>query len=336
MPEPVHVLGISAFYHDSAAALVRDGEIVAAVQEERFSRKKHDPRFPVNAIHSCLESAQLDPRDLAAVAFYDNPVLSLDRILRTLVVAGNDGLPTWLRSAPSWLSGNLAVERLVKDELKADLPVLFSEHHFSHAASAFYPSPFAEAAVLTLDGVGEWATTTLGTGRGNDVEISQEIRFPHSLGLLYSAFTQFCGFKVNSGEYKLMGLAPYGEPRYVDRILGTLIDVQDDGGFALDVDRFEYLTGNQMVGRGFDDLFGGPARQPEAPLTERELDIARSIQVVTEEVVLRLARRIHKKTGMKNLCLAGGVALNCVANGRLLREGPFESIWIQPAAGDAG
>src|SRR5262245_41165676 len=336
MPEPVHVLGISAFYHDSAAALVRDGEIVAAVQEERFSRKKHDPRFPVNAIHSCLESAQLDPRDLAAVAFYDNPVLSLDRILRTLVVAGNDGLPTWLRSAPSWLSGNLAVERLVKDELKADLPVLFSEHHFSHAASAFYPSPFAEAAVLTLDGVGEWATTTLGTGRGNDVEISQEIHFPHSLGLLYSAFTQFCGFKVNSGEYKLMGLAPYGKPIYADRIRGELIDLKPDGSFRLNLDYFGYLNSLSMTNAAFAELFGGPARPLESRITRREMDLAASIQAVTEEVMRRLCRHLRESTGLSDLCLAGGVALNCVANGKMLREGLFDRIWIQPAAGDAG
>jgi carbamoyltransferase len=241
-----------------------------------------------------------------------------------------------LRAMPPWLKQKLWTGDLVADALGYKGPTLFAEHHESHAASAFYPSPFDEAAVLTIDGVGEWATTTSGFGRGRELVLLDEIRFPHSLGLLYSAFTQFCGFKVNSGEYKLMGLAPYGEPRYVDRIFGALIDVQDDGGFALNIDRFEYLTGNQMVGRGFDDLFGGPARKPEAPLTERELDLARSIQVVTEEVVLRLARRIHQKTGMKNLCLAGGVALNCVANGRLLREGPFESIWIQPAAGDAG
>jgi carbamoyltransferase len=336
MPEPVHVLGISAFYHDSAAALVRDGEIVAAVQEERFSRKKHDPRFPVNAIHSCLEGAQLDPRDLAAVAFYDNPVLSLDRILRTLVVAGNDGLPTWLRSAPSWLSGNLAVERLVKDELKADLPVLFSEHHFSHAASAFYPSPFAEAAVLTLDGVGEWATTTLGTGRGNDVEISQEIHFPHSLGLLYSAFTQFCGFKVNSGEYKLMGLAPYGKPIYADRIRGELIDLKPDGSFRLNLDYFGYLNSLSMTNAAFAELFGGPARPLESRITRREMDLAASIQAVTEEVMRRLCRHLRESTGLSDLCLAGGVALNCVANGKMLREGLFDRIWIQPAAGDAG
>jgi carbamoyltransferase len=336
MPEPVHVLGISAFYHDSAAALVRDGEIVAAVQEERFSRKKHDPRFPVNAIHSCLESAQLDPRDLDAVAFYDNPVLSLDRILRTLVVAGPDGLPTWLRSAPSWLSGNLAVERLVKDELKADLPVLFSEHHFSHAASAFYPSPFAEAAVLTLDGVGEWATTTLGTGRGNDVEISQEIHFPHSLGLLYSAFTQFCGFKVNSGEYKLMGLAPYGKPIYADRIRGELIDLKPDGSFRLNLDYFGYLNSLSMTNAAFAELFGGPARPLESRITRREMDLAASIQAVTEEVMRRLCRHLRESTGLSDLCLAGGVALNCVANGKMLREGLFDRIWIQPAAGDAG
>jgi carbamoyltransferase len=336
MPKPVHVLGISAFYHDSAAAMVRDGEIVAAAQEERFTRRKHDSRFPTRAIDHCLETAQLDPRDLDAVAFYDNPVLSLDRIIRTLVVAGRDGLPSWLRSAPSWLSGNLAVERLVKEQLKADIPVLFSEHHFSHAASAFYPSPFEQAALLTIDGVGEWATVTLGAGSGNDIEIHKEIHFPHSLGLIYSAFTQFCGFKVNSGEYKLMGLAPYGKPVYSQLIRDRLIDVKPDGSFRLNMDYFGYLDSLSMTNAAFAGLFGGPAREPEGRITRREMDLAASIQAVTEEVLRRLCRALRDLTGMRHLCLAGGVALNCVANGKLMREGTFDRLWIQPAAGDAG
>jgi carbamoyltransferase len=336
MTKPIYVLGISAFYHDSAAAMVRDGEIVAAVQEERFTRRKHDPRFPTNAIDYCLEAAQLDRRDLDAIAFYDNPALSLDRIIRTLVVAGRDGLPTWLRSAPSWLSGNLAVERLVREQLKADIPVLFSEHHFSHAASAFYPSPFDQAAVLTVDGVGEWATTTLGAGSGNDVAIHKEIHFPHSLGLLYSAFTQFCGFKVNSGEYKLMGLAPYGKPVYDDVIRDKLIDVKPDGSFRLNMDYFGYLNSQSMNNTAFAALFGGPAREPEGRITRREMDLAASVQAVTEEVMIRLCRTVRGITGMRHLCLAGGVALNCVANGKVAREGLFDRIWIQPAAGDAG
>jgi carbamoyltransferase len=336
MPRPIHVLGISAFYHDSAAAMVRDGEIVAAAQEERFTRRKHDSRFPARAIDHCLEAAQLDPRDLDAVAFYDNPVLSLDRIIRTLVVAGRDGMPSWLRSAPSWLSGNLAVERLVKEQLKADIPVLFSEHHFSHAASAFYPSPFEQAALLTIDGVGEWATATLGAGSGNDIEIRKEIHFPHSLGLIYSAFTQFCGFKVNSGEYKLMGLAPYGKPVYANVIRDRLIDVKPDGSFRLNMDYFGYLDSLSMTNAAFAGLFGGPAREPEGRITRREMDLAASIQAVTEEVLSRLCRTLRELTGMRHLCLAGGVALNCVANGKLAREGTFDRLWIQPAAGDAG
>jgi carbamoyltransferase len=331
-----HILGLSALYHDSAACLLRDGEIVAAAQEERFTRKRHDAALPLHAVRYCLAEGGISIGEVDHVVFYDKPFLKFERLLDTFFMTAPRALKSFLRAMPPWLKQKLWTGDLVSEALGYKGATLFAEHHESHAASAFYPSPFDEAAVLTIDGVGEWATTTSGYGRGAELAILDEIRFPHSLGLLYSAFTQFCGFKVNSGEYKLMGLAPYGEPRYVDRILGSLIDVQDDGGFALDVDRFEYLTGNQMVGRGFDDLFGGPARKPESPLTEREFDLARSIQAVTEEVVLRLARRIHQKTGMKNLCLAGGVALNCVANGRLLREGPFESIWIQPAAGDAG
>jgi carbamoyltransferase len=336
MSEPTYVLGISAFYHDSAAALTRDGKLVAAAQEERFTRRKHDPRFPVNAINYCLEAGRIDAGALASVAFYDNPALSLDRILRTLAEAGKDGLASWLRSAPSWLTGNLFVEKLVREELQAEVPVLFSEHHFSHAASAFYPSPFSEAAVLTIDGVGEWATTTLGAGRGSDLEILQEIHFPHSLGLLYSAFTQFCGFKVNSGEYKLMGLAPYGKPVHADLILDRLIDLKDDGSFRINLEYFGYIHSLSMTGDKFAELFGGPPRPPESRISRREMDLAASIQAVTEEVVLRLCRHLRALTGLSKLCLAGGVALNCVANGKVLREKVFDDLWIQPAAGDAG
>jgi carbamoyltransferase len=336
MPKRLSVLGISAFYHDAAAALVRDGEIIGAAQEERFTRKKHDRRFPVNAIQYCLEASQVDPRDLDAVAFYDNPLLSLDRIIRTLVVAGDNGLPNWLRSAPGWLGSNLCIERLVREELKADIPVLFSEHHFSHAASAFYPSPFDEAAVLTIDGVGEWATTTLGAGCGSNLEIFEEIHFPHSVGLLYSAFTQFCGFKVNSGEYKLMGLAPYGRPIYAERIYEKLIDVKPDGSFRLNLEYFGYIHSLSMTNSAFAELFDGPARQPESRITRREMDLAASIQAVTEDVMLRLCRHLRELTDKPNLCLAGGVALNCVANGKVLSERIFDRIWIQPAAGDAG
>jgi carbamoyltransferase len=331
-----YILGLSALYHDSAACLLRDGQVVAAAQEERFTRKRYDAALPVRAVEYCLSTAGLSIRDVDHVAFYDKPFLKFERLLETFLLTAPRALGPFLRAMPAWLKQKLWTSDLVAEALGYPGKVLFCEHHESHAASAFYPSPFDEAAVLTVDGVGEWATTTCGVGRGRELVLLDEILFPHSLGLLYSAFTQFCGFKVNSGEYKLMGLAPYGEPRFVDRIMGPLIDVQDDGGFALRVERFDFLTGNRMVGRGFADLFDGPAREPEAALTERELDLARSIQVVTEEVLLRLARRIHAKTGMKNLCLAGGVALNCVANGRLLKEGPFESIWIQPAAGDAG
>jgi carbamoyltransferase len=331
-----HVLGLSALYHDSAACLLRDGEIVAAAQEERFTRKRHDAALPLRSAEYCLSTANIGISEVDHVVFYDKPFLKFERLLDTFLLTAPRSLGPFLRSIPPWIKEKLWTGDLVADALGYRGKVLFAEHHESHAASAFFPSPFDEAAVLTVDGVGEWATTTCGYGRGAELVLTDEIRFPHSLGLLYSAFTQFCGFKVNSGEYKLMGLAPYGEPRFVDEILKSLIDVRDDGSFRLAIDRFDFLTGNQMVGRGFAELFGGPARRPEAPLTERELDLAASIQFVTEEVMLRLARRLHAKTGMKKLCLAGGVALNCVANGRILREGPFESIWIQPAAGDAG
>ncbi len=336
MTVPLHVLGISAFYHDSAAAIVRDGEIIAAAQEERFSRKKHDPRFPANAINYCLEEAQIESSDLAAVVFYDNPVLTLDRILKTLIAAGEKGLPSWIQGAPSWLGVKLFVEKMVRSELKVELKVLFVEHHLSHAASAFFPSPFEEAAVLTIDGVGEWATTTLGKADRDEVRILEEIHFPHSLGLLYSTFTQYCGFKVNSGEYKLMGLAPYGKPIYADRIRSELMDLKDDGSFRLNTRYFGYLNSLSMTNADFHDLFEGPPRQPESRITRREMDLAASIQLITEEVLLKIARHLRNLTGLANLCMAGGVALNCVANGKLLREKIFDQIWIQPAAGDAG
>jgi carbamoyltransferase len=334
--KPLHVLGISAFYHDAAAALTTDGRIVAAAQQERFSRKKHDPRFPSDAIQFCLEAGRIEPHELAAIAFYDNPVLSLERVLETVLDAGAGGRELWLHSAPGWLSVKLFVERLCRRELGVEVPVLFSEHHFSHAASAFYPSPFDQAAILTIDGVGEWATTTLGVGTRAGIEILQEIHFPHSLGLLYSAFTQFCGFKVNSGEYKLMGLAPYGRPIYAEVIRRELIDVKDDGSYRLNPKYFGYTRGLSMTNGAFHDLFGGPPRPPESRISRREMDLAASIQQVTEEVVCGLARHLRQRTGLTKLCLAGGVALNCVANGRLLRQGIFEDLWIQPAAGDAG
>ena len=331
------ILGISAFYHDSAAALVVDGDIVAAAQEERFTRRKHDHAFPVQAIRYCLDEAGIAPEALDYVGFYDKPFLKLERLLETYLSYAPRGFRSFLRFVPLWAKQKLHLPR----EIARGLPgyrrqIVFTEHHESHAASAFFPSPFDEAAILTLDGVGEWATTTYGTGRGNRIELTHEIRFPHSLGLLYSAFTHFTGFKVNSGEYKLMGLAPYGEPKYVDRIRDHLIDLKPDGSFRLDMSYFEYCQGLRMTSRRFEALFDGSPRRPEAPITEREMDIAASIQAVTEEAMLRAARHVHAETGMRNLCLAGGVALNCVGNGRMLREGPFDDIWIQPAAGDAG
>jgi carbamoyltransferase len=330
------VLGISGFYHDSAAALVVDGEIVAAAQEERFTRKKHDPRFPRNAINYCLQEAFIEPSDLTAVVFYDNPVLSADRIIQSLLAAAPQSEAQWLKAAPSFLGVKPFVSRYVRDMLQVDVPLLFARHHMSHAASTFYPSPFEEAAILTLDGVGEWATTSLATGRGNDIRVLAEINYPHSLGLLYSAFTYFCGFKVNSGEYKLMGLAPYGVPRYADVIRQKLVSTRPDGSFRLDMSYFGYLDDDRMINKKFEDLLGGPAREPEARITRREMDLAASIQQVTEEMVLRIARHLRSTTGQSNLCLAGGVALNCVANGQLQREKVFDRIWIQPAAGDAG
>ena len=333
---PVHVLGISAFYHDSAAALVSDGRIVAAAQEERFSRVKHDPRFPRHAINYCLEEAFLEPDELEAVVFYDNPLLSTDRVIKSLLAAAPRGEEQWVQAAPAFLGVKPFVARYVRDLLKVEVPVLFARHHLSHAASAFYPSPFPEAAILTIDGVGEWATTSIASGEGSEIRVFEEIHYPHSLGLLYSAFTYFCGFKVNSGEYKLMGLAPYGTPRFVDRILGTLIHTRPDGSFRLDTRYFGFLDGTRMTNERFDALFDGPPRDREARITRREMDIAASVQRVTEEVVLGLARHAREITGKRHLCLAGGVALNCVANGVLLRQRVFDRLWIQPAAGDAG
>ena len=338
------ILGLSAYYHDSAAALIRDGEIVAAAQEERFTRKKHDSRFPTHAVRYCVEEGGLDIRELSHLVFYDKPLVKFERLLETYLSYAPKGLKSFMAAMPVWLKEKLYLKSTLKKELAdlgeceiADLPpLLFCEHHQSHAASAFYPSPFDSAAVLCLDGVGEWATTTLWRGEGNTLDPLWEIDFPHSLGLLYSAFTYFTGFKVNSGEYKLMGLAPYGEPKYVDVILENLLDLKDDGTFRMDMSYFNYATGLTMTNDKFAALFGGPARASEAQLTPREMDIAASIQVVTEEVVLRLARTLHRETGAAKLCLAGGVALNCVANGRLLREGPYTDIWVQPAAGDAG
>jgi len=340
----MNILGISAYYHDSAVALVQSGTIVAAAQEERFSRKKHDARFPRHALGYCLDAAGLSLADIDDVVFYDKPLVKFERLLETYLAYAPHGLRSFMAAMPVWLKEKLYLKSTLKQELAAlggvaekDLPpLLFAQHHQSHAASAFYPSPFEEAAVLCLDGVGEWATTTVWRGRGNRLEPLWEIDFPHSLGLLYSAFTYYTGFKVNSGEYKLMGLAPYGEPRYVDLILHHLIDLKDDGTFRLDMRYFNYCTGLTMTNKRFDRLFGGAPRTAETDLTQREMDIAASIQKVTEEVVLRLGKTIRQETGIERLCLAGGVALNCVANGELLRSGVFKDIWIQPAAGDAG
>ena len=330
------ILGISAFYHDSAACLLVDGQLVAAAQEERFTRKKHDHAFPSQAAAYCLKKAGLKPQDLDLVAFYEKPFLKFERLLETYLTFAPVGLQSFLMAMPLWLEQKLWLPEVIKKELDYPGKILFLEHHQSHAASAFFPSPFAEAAFLTLDGVGEWTTTSWGLGSGNRLEILAEIGFPHSLGLLYSAFTYFTGFKVNSGEYKLMGLAPYGQPRYVDAILGQLMDLKDDGSYRLNLEYFNYCQGLTMTNGRFARLFGGPPRRPESPLTQREMDLAASIQKVTEEVMLRTARHIHRETGAGKLCLAGGVALNCVGNGRLLREGPFAEIWIQPAAGDSG
>ena len=330
------ILGVSAFYHDSAAAIIRDGEIIAAAQEERFSRRKHDARFPARAINYCLEQAFIDPAELDAAVFYDNPLLTFDRVMKNFVTVAPNGREQWAKAAGSFFGVKIAVRDYLKRALGADTKVLFSDHHMAHAAAAFYPSPFTEAAILTVDGVGEWATMTLGHGRDQRIELLREIRYPHSLGLLYSAMTFFCGFKVNSGEYKLMGLAPYGQPVFADRIREKLIDIKDDGSFRLNTKYFGFLDGDQMTNQAFDDLFGGPPRRPESQITRREMDLAASIQLVLEEVMLKLAHQAKRVTGAPNLVLAGGVALNCVANGKIARENIFEQIWIQPAAGDAG
>ena len=332
----MNILGISAFYHDSAACLVRDGEIIAAAQEERFTRKKHDFNFPTNAVEYCLKEAGIDAEELDYVGFYDKPFIKFERILYSYLAYAPIGIKSFFKSIPLWIKQKLFIRDIIKKELGYRGKVLFPEHHESHAASAFYPSPFSEAAILTVDAVGEWATTSYGIGKDNDINITSELRFPHSLGLLYSAFTYYTGFKVNSSEYKVMGLAPYGEPEYVDLILRELVDLKEDGSFKLNMKYFNYCTGLTMTNNRFNKLFGGPPRKPESKITQREMNLARSIQVVTEEIVLRMVNHIYKETGKKNLCLAGGVALNCVSNGRLLREGPFGNLWIQPAAGDAG
>ncbi len=332
----MHILGISAYYHDSAACIVRDGEIIAAAQEERFTRKKHDHRFPANAVNFCLDYAGIKGGQVDLVAFYDKPLLKFERLLETYLDYAPSGLRSFIMAMPLWLREKLWIREQVAKECGYKGQVLFTEHHESHAASAFFPSPFESAAVLTMDGVGEWATSSFGYGRGNELHLLSELHFPHSLGLLYSAFTYYTGFKVNSGEYKVMGLAPYGEPRYVQTILDELIDLREDGSLRLNMKYFNYCQGLTMTSAAFDRLFDGPPRKPEAKLTQRHMDLARSIQEVVELAMLRMANHVHSRTGEKNLCLAGGVALNCVGNGRILREGPFKRIWIQPAAGDAG
>ena len=340
----MYILGISAFYHDSAACLLKDGEIIAAAQEERFTRKKHDAGFPYHAIHYCLKEAGISANLINNVVFYEKPFVKFERLLETYLAFAPKGFTSFVKAIPVWIKDKLFQKSVLIKELKSTLDenvnwkdrLLFSEHHLSHAASAYYPSPFESAAVLTLDGVGEWTTTSLAVGKGRDLNVLKEIHFPHSLGLLYSAFTYYTGFKVNSGEYKVMGLAPYGEPRYADLIREKLITLADDGSFQLDMSYFDYTTGLTMTNKKFDTLFGGPPRTSETKLSQREMDLAASVQKVTEDIILELARSIAKETGESNLCLAGGVALNCVANGILLRENIFNNIWIQPAAGDAG
>ena len=339
----MRILGVSAFYHDSAAALIEDGNIVAAAQEERFTRKKHDSAFPEQAISYCLDEAGIGLADVDFVTFYDKPFLKFERLLETYLSYAPRGFSSFKMAIPVWLKEKLFQKDLLRKQFRKFDPgfdwmnkLLFSEHHFSHAASAFFPSPFEDACVLTMDGVGEWATTSVALGHGNKLEMTKEIHFPHSLGLLYSALTYYTGFKVNSGEYKVMGLAPYGEPKYVDLIRNNLIDIKDDGSFRLNQRYFDYCTGLTMTNGAFDDLFGSPPRQAEELLTQRHMDLAASIQSITEEIILKMARSLAKETGQKNLCLAGGVALNCVANGKILRDGAFENVWVQPAAGDAG
>lgn len=334
---PRYILGLSAYYHDSAACLLRDGAIVAAGQEERFTRKKGDSAFPSRAVEYCLGTAGIGVKDLAFVGFYDKPLLKFERIIESYLGVTPRGFGQFLKAGPVWMKEKLFLDRQLHDALpEYEGEILFSEHHESHAASAFFPSPFKDAAIVTMDGVGEWATASIGVGRGNDIELLRELRYPDSLGLLYSAFTYFTGFKVNSGEYKVMGLAPYGRPIYVDRILKHLVDLREDGSFRMNQEYFNYLAGLTMTDGKFESLFDGPAREPETKLTQREMDLARSVQEVCEEIMLRMVRSAHKETGLDRLCLAGGVALNCVGNGRILREGPFKEIWIQPAAGDAG
>jgi carbamoyltransferase len=331
------ILGISAYYHDSAACLVEDGRVVAAAQEERFTRKKHDANFPSRAVEYCLREAGITTADLDLVGFYEKPLVKFDRLLETYAACAPKGWRSYLTALPVWLSEKLWMSSDIQERLEGYKgEIYFGEHHESHAASAFYPSPFEEAAIVTMDGVGEWATSSIGVGRGSDIEMLYDLRFPHSLGLLYSAFTYFAGFKVNSGEYKVMGLAPYGEPRYVKLIKDHLIEIRDDGSLWMNMEYFTYPHALTMTGRALEELIGGPARQPESKLTQREMDLARSIQDITEEVMLKMTAHAHKLTGMRDLCLAGGVALNCVGNGRILREGPFDQVWIQPAAGDAG
>ena len=347
------ILGISAFYHDSAACLLKDGDLVAAAQEERFSRVKHDHRFPAYAVRYCLKEANVEPLQLDYVAFYDKPLLKFDRLLETYLDYAPSGFLSFWKAMPLWMKEKLWMPDLIKQELaKAEgyeddkeakkrgrsyqWKILFGDHHESHAASAFYPSPFEEAAILTMDGVGEWATSSMGIGRGNEITLLKELRFPDSIGLLYSAFTYYTGFKVNSGEYKVMGLAPYGDPKYVGLIKDKLLEIREDGSLRMNHEYFGYAQGLRMTNGAFSKLFGGPPRQPETKLTQKEMDLAASIQVITEEVMMKMASFVHRETGMKQLCMAGGVALNCVANGKILREGPFEDLWIQPAAGDAG
>ena len=332
----VNILGISAFYHDSAACLVRDGQIIAAAQEERFTRKKHDPSFPKHALEYCLREGRIQVSDLNYVAFYEKPFLKFDRILHSYLAYAPAGLKSFLMAIPLWIRERIWMKELIRRELGCDCKILFPEHHESHAASAFFPSPYPEAAFLTVDGVGEWSTASYGIGRGHRIDMVGELHFPHSLGLLYSAFTYFTGFRVNAGEYKLMGLAPYGEPKYVELILGELVDLKEDGSFRLNMKYFNYGVGLTMTNEPFNRLFGRPPRKPESKLTQSDMDLARSIQGVTEEIMFRMARHVRRQTNLKDICLAGGVALNCVANGRILREGIFDRIWIQPAAGDAG
>jgi len=332
----MNILGISAFYHDSAAALIRGGNIIAASQEERFTRRKHDFNFPVNSVNYCLKEGGIEAKDLDYVAFYDKPFIKFERLVETYFAYVPVGLKSFLMAMPLWLKHKLWMGDQIKKEIGFEGKLLFPEHHQSHAASAFFPSPFEKSAFITVDGVGEWATSSWGVGEGNRIELKQEIHFPHSLGLLYSAFTYFTGFKVNSGEYKVMGLAPYGEPKYKDLILRELVDLKQDGSFKLNMKYFNYCAGLTMTSREFDELMGRPPRRPESKLSQMDMDLARSVQDVTEEIMLRMARHVRKETGLNKLCLAGGVALNCVANGKILREGIFDDIWIQPAAGDAG